>query len=374
MPEQRENQRASGRATVILTGGGTGGHVFPALAIAERLRQERPDIQLVYAGTKGRVEEKIVPPLGYRFVSIWISGLQRGAVVGNLLLPLKIIVSLIQSFLLMARWKPAVVAGTGGYVCGPVLFAASVLGIPTVLHESNSYPGVTTRLLAGRVSRLYLGFDDAKRWLPGVRSAATVGTPVRVFEKVSRSKGCEAFGLNQEKRVLLVLGGSQGAAAINEAILQNLESLERGHIQLIWQTGERHLPRVERALGTRRVGWVGPFITAMDRAYAAADLVVCRAGATTLAELAAAAKPAVLIPYPHAAGDHQTRNAESMVQAAAAVAIQERELGKLGSVVLDLMNDPDRRLAMSFAAGRMAKPDAAGIIAKDILALAGSTV
>ncbi|GJQ21565.1 MAG: UDP-N-acetylglucosamine--N-acetylmuramyl-(pentapeptide) pyrophosphoryl-undecaprenol N-acetylglucosamine transferase [Bacteroidia bacterium] len=374
MPEQREKERAPGRVTIILTGGGTGGHVFPALAIAETLRQERPDIQLVYAGTRGRIEEKIVPPLGYKFVSIWISGLQRGAVLGNLLLPIKIIVSLIQSFLLMARWKPSVVAGTGGYVCAPVLLAASVLGIPTVLHESNSYPGVTTRLLAGRVSRLYLGFDDAKRWLPGVRNAATVGTPVRTLEGVSRSEACGTFGLNEEKRVLLVLGGSQGAAAINEAILQNLETFEREEIQLIWQTGEQHFPRVAQALGTKGVGWVGPFITAMDRAYAAADLVVCRAGATTLAELTGAAKPAVLIPYPHAAGDHQTRNAESLVRAAAAVLIQERELGRLGSVVLDLMNDPDRRSAMSRAAGHLAKPDAARIIAKDILDLAGSTV
>ncbi|MBI4417808.1 MAG: undecaprenyldiphospho-muramoylpentapeptide beta-N-acetylglucosaminyltransferase [Ignavibacteriales bacterium] len=371
MPGQLETGLSSRAVTIVLAGGGTGGHLFPALAVAEALNRLRPDVRLMFAGTKGRIEERVVPSYGYPFVSIWISGFQRGALVSNLLLPLKILVSLVQSLYLMLRQKPAVVVGTGGYVCGPVLFASSLLGIPTVLHESNSYPGITTRMLAGRVTKVFLGFEDARRWLPRTHAVTTVGTPTRASIGVAtRPEGIGTFRLDPDRPVVLVLGGSQGAATINEAIFALLEDLDREGAQLIWQTGERNFDSVMHRVGERRVGWIGPFVAEMDRAYAAADLVICRAGATTIAELTCAAKPAVLIPYPHAAGNHQTRNAESMARAGAATIVAERELARLNAVVLDLLRSPSKRAAMGRAGATLAQPHAAELIAKEVLDLA----
>lgn len=360
---------------MILAGGGTGGHLFPALAIAEALKALRPDIRLIFAGTAGKIEERVVPEHGHRFVRIWISGMRRGAMVDNLLLPLKITVSLVQSLLLMIRERPAAVIGTGGYVCGPVLFASSLMGVFTVLHESNSYPGVTTRMLAGRVSKIYLGFDDARRSLPRARAIATVGTPVRSSLKQGSPSGARsAFGLDDRKPVLLVLGGSQGAASINDVVRKMADRLEQEGIQMIWQTGQSHYENVVRSLGPKRVGWVGPFIRNMADAYAAADLVLCRAGATTIAELTACAKPAILVPYPHAAGDHQTRNAESMERSGAAVVVAESGLANAGDTVLELLRSPERRRTMSAASGALARPDAARVIALEILeAISGRT-
>lgn len=356
-------------ATVVLAGGGTGGHLYPALAIAEALKELRPDIRLVFAGTAGKIEERVVPEHGYRFVRIWISGMKRGAMIDNMLLPLKIAVSLVQSLLLMIRERPAAVVGTGGYVCGPVLFASSLMGVFTVLHESNSSPGVTTRMLAGRVSKVYLGFDDARRLLPRARLIATVGTPVRsALRQGTIADARAAFGLAGRKPVLLILGGSQGAASINAAVLSMTDRLLQEGIEMIWQTGQHHYENVVRSLGPRRVGWVGPFITDMARAYAAADLVLCRAGATTLAELTACAKPAVLVPYPHAAGDHQTRNAESLERSGAAVMVPESALMTAGDVVLDLLRSSERRRRMSAASAAQARPDAARVMATEILA------
>ncbi|MEX1140118.1 MAG: undecaprenyldiphospho-muramoylpentapeptide beta-N-acetylglucosaminyltransferase [Bacteroidota bacterium] len=356
--------------TIVLAGGGTGGHVFPALAIADALKVLRPELHLVFVGTKDRIEARIVPQHGYPLETIWISGLRRSFRLDNLLVPLKVMVAVVQSFFLMMRLKPAAVVGTGGYVCGPVLFASTTLGIPTVIHESNSYPGVTTRLLAKRVRRVFLAFEDATTWLKGARNTEVVGTPTRsTMGMVSKKQALEFFGLTDKKPVLLILGGSQGAAAINEAVMNFVGDLRDGGVQVIWQTGERHFKEIRDQLGGQTIGWVGPFIEAMEMAYAVADLVVSRAGATTIAELTLTGKPAVLVPYPHAAGDHQTRNAQTLVKAGAAQLLREQDLVGLKTVVLTLLKDRGQRETMGSAARRLAHPDAASVIAQSILQL-----
>lgn len=356
--------------TILLAGGGTGGHVFPAIAIADAIRSLRPDARIVFAGTKNRMEARLVPKFGYPLETVWISGVRRRFSLDNLLIPLKVMVSLVQSVLLLRRHRPAVVIGTGGYVCGPVLFASTMMGIPTVLHESNSYPGVTTRMLAGRVQRIFLAFEDAVRWLPPGITTEVVGTPTRdAIESVTRAEALTFFGLDGSRPVLLVTGGSQGATAINAAIRDMAETLQTNGVQLIWQTGERDFTGLTGD-GTRTSGWIGPFLENMAMAYAAADLVLCRSGATTIAELTRAGKPSVLVPYPHAAGDHQTRNAESLVRSGAAVLVAERNMASLKDTIMGLLRDTERRRAMSSAARSLARPDAALRVARSVLSMA----
>lgn len=354
---------------ILLAGGGTGGHLFPALAIADELRNLRPAAQFLFIGTKEKIEARVVPQKGYSFASIWISGFHRGCRPGNLIFPLKVMVSLVQSFFLIRRYRPDVVIGTGGYVCGPVLYVASLLGIPMVLHESNSYPGITTRMLAGRAQIVFTAFEATKRWLRRTDNIVAVGTPTRMNLGTSRREdAAKAFGLDPAKRTVLVFGGSLGSASINRAVQESLVAAAKHEgFQLIWQTGRTDVGPVEEA---RTVGWVGTFIDAMDQAYAAADLVVCRAGATTLAEITRIGKPAILIPFPYAAADHQTVNAQTLVDAGAAVLIKDKEVGsKLAGEVQSLLADDRRREAMHAASLALGRPGAGRVMAERILRL-----
>jgi UDP-N-acetylglucosamine--N-acetylmuramyl-(pentapeptide) pyrophosphoryl-undecaprenol N-acetylglucosamine transferase len=354
---------------ILVAGGGTGGHLYPALAIADEIKKLRPAVEFLFLGTRGKIEARVVPQRGYAFRTIWISGIHRRLTIDNLLFPLKVLVSLVQSFFVIRRFRPDVVVGTGGYVCGPVLFVASILKIPTVIHESNSFPGVTTRMLATRATKIFIAFDDAKRWLKRTDHLTLIGTPTReILGAVSQSESREFFQIDPNKKTLLVFGGSLGAASINNAVLEALDDLLGKDIQLIWQTGYSDFERVQTAIGTKTVGWLGAFIDRMEYAFGAADLVVCRAGATTLAELVRVGKPAIVIPYPHAAGDHQTHNARSLAEAGAAVMITDHDARqKLKSVVIDLMSDPGRLVNMGSTSARLGKPDAGRAIATTIL-------
>lgn len=358
----------------LFAAGGTGGHLFPALAIADEIRRRFPEAEILFVGTRGKIEERIVPRQGYRFTTIWISGFHRRFTMDNLLFPLKVIVSFIQSFFLIRKFAPDVVIGTGGYVCGPVGFAASILGIPLVLHESNSYPGVTTRLLATRASVVLLAFEDARRWLRGARRIEHVGTPVRVsLTEASREDAARYFGLDPGKRTILVFGGSLGAASLNDAALTLVRSGMTPEVQLIWQTGSAHYLRIKEIVGTPQGVWMGAFIERMDLAYAAADLVVCRAGATTIAELIAVGKPAVLVPYPGAAADHQTHNAMAMVNAGAAVLLPDARVREdLQPLLSSLLQQPDRLAAMRKASASLRQHDTIERIVRIILDPEGS--
>lgn len=354
---------------LLFAGGGTGGHLYPAIAVAEEVKRLRSDARIVFAGTKRKIEARVVPQRGYEFHAIWISGFHRRLTLENILFPLKVVVSLVQSFFLIRRLRPAVVVGTGGYVCGPVLFVASLLGIPTVIHESNSYPGVTTRMLASRAAVVLLGFAVTKRWLrPGVKTELA-GTPTRKeLGAVGRSEGAVFFGLSPERKTLLVFGGSLGAASINRATAAMAEDLAKEGIQIIWQTG----PGMTGELPENAMVKILPFVDRMDCAYAAADLVLCRAGATTIAEITALGKPAVLVPYPFAAAHHQEMNAATLAEVGAAVVISDKDLPAKGKfMVADILGDDGRRRAMGEASRRIGRRDAAENIAKRVLEIGG---
>jgi UDP-N-acetylglucosamine--N-acetylmuramyl-(pentapeptide) pyrophosphoryl-undecaprenol N-acetylglucosamine transferase len=355
---------------ILVAAGGTGGHVFPALAIADEIRKIRPDAEYLFVGTKERIEAHVVPQRGYPFTTIWISGFHRNLRPANILFPLKLIVSIVQSFILVRRFRPTVAVGTGGYVCGPILSMASRFGVPVVLHESNSMPGVTVRMLAKRAAAIFVGFEATKQHLPNRAAVEVVGTPTRSLLNVSsRDQGVKSFGLSAEKKTVLIFGGSLGAASINQAVRNRLLSSARENgFQVIWQTGRAELVNGEEIKG---IGWTGPFIDRMEDAYAVADLVVCRSGASTLAELSLVGKPAILIPYPHAAADHQTENARTMEEAGAALVIPDKNLmAQLSEAVVRLLKDESQRKKMSEAARRLGRTDTAVIIAKRVVQLA----
>lgn len=360
---------------ILLAGGGTGGHLFPALAIADEIKKLKPEAEFLFVGTKGKIEARVVPQRGYAFETIWISGLHRRLTLDNLLFPVKVVVALVQSFFLIKKFQPDVVIGTGGYVCGPILYVASLLGIPTIVHESNSYPGVTTRMLASRARKVYIAFESTKRWLKNTANVELVGTPTRdALGSVSQEQGCAFFKLDPAKKTVLVFGGSLGAASINSAIVKSLDEIVGAQVQLIWQTGQLDYERINNMLSGKRIGWVDAFIDNMEYAFAAADVVICRSGATTLAELTRIGKPAILVPYPHAAADHQTHNAKSLVDVGAAVMVKDSEVSlNLTSVLLELLTNKEQRMRMSEASLKLGKPNAGHEIAMRVVTLAVDT-
>ena len=353
-----------------MAAGGTGGHLFPAIAIADEIKKLRTDAEFLFVGTKGKIETRIVPQKGYLLSLIWISGFHRSLRLDNLLFPIKVVVSLVQSFFLIKRFQPNIVIGTGGYVCGPVLYVASLLGIPIVVHESNSFPGITTRMLSTRAARIFTAFSTTARWLKRKDNIELAGTPTRdVLGTVSREDGIKFFNLDPSKKTVFVFGGSLGAASINEAVKLLVNDFIDSNIQLIWQTGKTDAVLVKE-MATMKNCWVNTFIDKMEYAYSAADVVVCRAGATTLAELTRLGKASILIPYPHAAADHQTVNAQTMVDAGAAVMIADRDVKlKLKATISSIINDDKKRLQMCQASRALGKPNAGKDIALRILEL-----
>ena len=365
---------------ILVAGGGTGGHLFPAIAVADEIRVMEPDAQITFIGTRGKIEARVVPERGYPFVSIWISGFKRTVSFENVLFPLKVIVATMQSFFLIRRLKPDVVVGTGGYVCGPVVYVASLLGIPTLIHEQNSYPGITTRVLAGRVREVHISFEGTRRYLRRADNVKLSGNPTRAaIGTIGRSEGASAFELDPEKKTLLVVGGSLGAASINRAVLRSLPDLLEARIQLIWQTGDADFEsintEVERLGGaSQKRGCavrVYAFIDRMEYAYGACDLALCRSGAMTVAELTRAGVPSVLVPYPYAAAGHQAENARAIVEAGAAALINDNELnGTLLATVTGLFREPHQLTRMGERARSLAVPDASRTMARTVIQLA----
>jgi UDP-N-acetylglucosamine--N-acetylmuramyl-(pentapeptide) pyrophosphoryl-undecaprenol N-acetylglucosamine transferase len=369
-------ERQPRKLAFLFAGGGTGGHLYPAVAIAEELHTLCPDAEIVFAGTKGKIEERVVPTRGYRFAPIWISGFRRKLTLETLLFPLKVIVATVQSLILIRKLRPAVVIGTGGYVCGPPVFAGTLLGVPTVIQEQNSYPGVTTRLLARRASEVHVTFESSRRYLERQDNVRVSGNPVRsAVGTVGRQEGIEFFRLEPGRTTLLVFGGSLGATSLNKAMVRILPEIIAHNVQVIWQTGQGDYTMAREfvltsgdnvAAQTR----VHRFIERMENAFAACDLALCRSGASTIAELTLAGIPSVLVPYPFAAADHQTENARTMVESGAAIMCKDRELETgLLPLVLGLLDDPARRQAMGKRAKMLAKPDAARTLAQAVLAL-----
>lgn len=361
-------------ARIMLAGGGTGGHLYPAIAIADAVRSIDRDAAVLFIGTKGRIEERVVPERGYDIAMIWISGVRRSFSFATALVPVKVVTSLVQSFMHIRRFKPDVVVGTGGYVSGPPVYVASLLGIPTVLQEQNSYPGVTTRLLATRVRQVHVMFERTKRFLKRQDNILMSGNPVRTtIGSVARAEAAARLGLDPAKQTLLVTGGSQGAASMNAAVLEVMPALAEAGIQVLWLTGQRDAERIIAAVAAMPVAphrTILPYLERMEDAFAVADLMVSRAGASTLAEIASAGVPSVLVPLPTAAGDHQTENARAMVDAGAAVLCTDATARTaLRPLVIELFHDAARRARMGAAARSIAKPDASMTIARAILGL-----
>lgn len=361
--------------SILFAGGGTGGHVFPGIAIAEVIRGQYPDAEIAFAGSRHKIESRLAAEHGFSFYPIWISGFKRSMSLDTFLLPIKILVSIFQSIRILRHLRPGVVVGTGGYVSGPVLYAATVLGYPTLIQEQNEYPGITTRLLAGRVDETHITFPDSARYLRDARQIKVSGNPVRpslhlVDQRMARTR----LGLNADLPTLFVFGGSLGAGSMNRAMIAGLGRMAAAGVQIIWQTGPADLAEARRATeDAGMVGVVTDFIHDMELAYSAADCLVCRAGATSIAEITALGLPAILVPYPHAADDHQRKNARALADAGAAWYLDDTEVDRLPELALQLLIDDQARTALRAAAQAMGTPGAATTLAEAVLALAKSS-
>ncbi len=363
-------------ARIVIAGGGTGGHLFPAIAIADRVTQlskGKMPVEILFVGTKRGIEYRMKDKLGYPLQAIYMRGIVRGFALFNLLIPFVVLTALVQSARLLGRFKPNIVIGTGGYVCWPVLKIAAWKKITTLLQEQNSYPGVATRQLAGSARKIYLGFEKAKEFLRTDAEIMVTGNPVRAsITSGDRSKAIESHGLNPDRKTILVLGGSQGARSINNAILESLDNnkLNQGY-QLLWQTGRRDHKEVgEKAAKKVSNCALFPFAQQMEPVYAAADLVIARAGALSLAEITACHLPAILIPYPYAAGDHQKKNAEDYVARGMAVMIEEKELAGtdlIARAINMLESDEYGQMKKAIATETADRKPAVDVIAEDII-------
>jgi len=351
----------------LFAGGGTGGHLYPAIAVADEIKRMKPESEILFVGTKSKIEGKVIPKLGYGFKSIWIKGFSRNFNLANLLFPIKLFVSIIQSLFISFRFKPSVALGSGGYVAGPAIWGASVMGAKIILMESNSYPGVTTRLLEKYADEVHITFEDSKKYLRRQEKIKLTGNPVR--KELGTSKKNEAkkyFGLDENKFTILVLGGSLGAESINNAMANCIEELEKNNLQIIWQTGKNYYDKFKKFnfISVK----ILDFIDDMNKAYSACDLLVARAGATTIAELSVLGIPSILIPSPHVAENHQYYNAKSLADNGAAVLIQDSELSeKLKNIILEVVQDKNLLNSLSENSKRLSKPNAANEIAKSAI-------
>jgi UDP-N-acetylglucosamine--N-acetylmuramyl-(pentapeptide) pyrophosphoryl-undecaprenol N-acetylglucosamine transferase len=312
---------------IILSGGGTGGHIYPAIAIANELKQRFPDAKFLFVGAKDRMEMDKVPQAGYEIEGLWISGIQRELTLKNLSFPFKLISSLFKARKIINRFKPDVVIGTGGFASGPLLQVATSKGIPSLIQEQNSYPGITNKLLSKKANKICVAYDGLERFFPDNKIIKT-GNPVRQGLLDIDSKRTQAqafFELEKEKKTLFVLGGSLGSRRINELIEKELDFILGLNMQVIWQCGKLYFDKYKIYNHTKHVQ-VHAFINNMDYAYAASDVIISRAGASSVSELCIVGKPVIFIPSPNVAEDHQTKNALAIVNEKAALLIQEADL------------------------------------------------
>ncbi len=359
--------RRGNRNRVLIAGGGTGGHLFPAIAVAEQIKEMNKETEILFVGTRSKIEGKVVPELGYNFKSIWIKGFSRKFNWENLLFPLKLFVSVIQSLIINLKFLPDVAIGSGGYVSGPAIFGSLIIGAKIILLEQNSYPGITTKLLERFANEVHISFNDSRDYLKRKDIVHFTGNPVRKnLGTEKRSTALEKFELNSEYKTLLILGGSLGAASINKAIKKNVDELLNHDVQIIWQTGKNYIDEY-RNLASSKVK-VFEFIDDMNAAYSACDLLLARAGATTIAEILVLGIPSVLVPSPNVAEDHQYYNAKSLADKNAAVLIKDDELMTiLLERVITIINSDEKLNELKQNAVKLAKPESAKRVAKNVL-------
>ncbi len=363
---------------VIITGGGTGGHIYPALAIAHGLKSEYPDCQILYVGTKRGLEAKLVPKEKIKFEYISVEGLPRRINFQSLKSGLKLIKGLGQSFKIVTNFKPDVIISTGGYVAGPVAWVGAQRGVPLVIHEQNSLPGITNRILGKSATKICLTYEDSKKYFKDKSKIKVTGLPIRSeILKVSREEGIKKLGLDSNKKTVLITGGSRGARTINMAVVETIRNfMLNDNLQIIFITGEvgyeETIEQIKRQrINTSAMGniTIKPYLHNMEYALAAADLVVGRAGATFLAEITAIGIPAILIPYPFATENHQEHNAMSLVKAGAAIMVKDNEFNGsiLYNTTIELISDTKKLETMKRASIKLGKPQALDNIIKTVI-------
>jgi len=357
---------------VIISGGGTGGHIFPAIAIADEIKKRNPKAEILFIGAQGKMEMEKVPAAGYRIEGLTIVGFQRKLTFSNFLLPFKIIKSLLKARSILKEFKPQAVVGVGGYVSGPTLQAATMLKLPTLVQEQNSFPGKTNKLLASKVNVLCTAYDGLDKFFPKEKIRLT-GNPVR-HDMVSidgkREEAMNYYGFDSSKKTILIIGGSLGARTLNNALVENIAGIARhDEIQILWQSGKLYYEQMLEIMNQKKVGSIKlvQFIDRMDLAYAAADVIISRAGAISVSELCLIGKPVVLVPSPNVAEDHQTKNAMALVNKNAAILVKDTEATQhLFSVVFQLMTDESRMMTYSSEIKKLAKPNATADIVNEL--------
>lgn len=352
----------------ILSGGGTGGHIYPAIAIADELKQRHPEAEFLFVGAKDRMEMQKVPKAGYQIKGLWITGLQRKLSLKNLLFPFKLLSSILKSHKILKEFNPDVVIGTGGFASGPLLKAANQKGIPTLLQEQNSYAGITNKWLASSAACICVAYENMHKYFPKEKIRFT-GNPVRqdLLEINSKhEKAQEFFQLDKEKKTVLVLGGSLGAKKINELIEKNIPFFQEQNVQVIWQTGKLYYLQYKAYAAKENIK-VYEYLDQMALAYAAADIIISRAGAGSVSELCVVGKPVIFIPSPNVAEDHQTKNALAIAQKNAAILIRESKLEEeFVGVFSELLTSEAQQKKLSENIKKIAKPMATKTIADEV--------
>lgn len=357
---------------IIIAGGGTGGHIFPAIAIANAIKKLESQTEILFVGAKGKMEMEKIPQAGFKIEGLDIAGFNRSSLIKNIGLPFKLVKSFLQVKRIFKEFKPDAAIGVGGYSSFPVLRFAQSKGIPSFIHESNSFGGRSNILLGKKATKVFVAIDGMEKFFPANKIIIS-GNPVRENiskSTISRESGIRFFGLDPGKKTVLSIGGSLGAKSINESLDKDLEEFERNDLQLIWQTGKPFAAKSkERANGKTNI-WVSDFINQMEYAYAAADLVISRSGAMAVAELCVMKKVAVFVPFPFAAEDHQTVNAQKLVNKNAGIIIKDSEaLNQLVPTVISLLKDDNRQQELKGNIGKLAVTNADEVVAKEILSL-----
>ena len=360
---------------VIISGGGTGGHIFPAVSIADALKMLAPGTEILFVGALGRMEMEKVPASGYKIIGLDIQGFQRKSIWKNILLPIKLIKSVLKARSVIKEFKPHAAVGVGGYASGPLLYVAGQMGLPYLIQEQNSYAGITNKWLGKKAERICVAFGGMDKFFPADKILLT-GNPIRkasVAIENKREEAVASFGLSSSKKTILVTGGSLGAGTLNKSMKAGLDKIIAADVQLIWQTGKFYYKSIIEQLGEKPHPNIRivEFLNRMDFAYAAADIIISRAGAGTIAELCVIKKPVILVPSPNVAEDHQTKNALALTNEQAALlvtdAVAEQELTDRA---LALINDAEQCRQLGENIGQMAMPDADKVIAKQVLEIA----
>ncbi|MGB5243107.1 MAG: undecaprenyldiphospho-muramoylpentapeptide beta-N-acetylglucosaminyltransferase [Lutimonas sp.] len=352
---------------VIMSGGGTGGHIYPAISIADEIKRRNPNAEILFVGAKNRMEMEKVPQAGYKIIGLDIVGIQRSMSLKNLSIPYKLLGSLREAHKIMKEQKPDVVIGTGGFASGPTLFIANKNRIPTVIQEQNSYPGITNKWLSKKAKKIFVAYDGLEVFFPK-ESIIKTGNPVRqdlISIEGKREEAIDFFGLDPLKKTLVIIGGSLGSGKINETVNEHLDDLLKSDLQILWQTGNYYFEKYKHQGQKKNVQTLS-FIKRMDLLYAAADFIVSRAGAGTISELCIVGKPVIFIPSPNVAEDHQTKNALALVKEDAAIMLKENELERFKDVLSELIGHKNVQERMSRNIKKLALPNATNDIVDEI--------